>query len=259
MPQAIHQLVEPAARARVGLRLGRIGVHDQIQPALEVVEHRHFFRQQQEGVGRAELIGLALAVEIGEARFDPADALETEITDQAAGEHRQFRQARHLVLRAQAVDFGQRVGELARFHRFAVFAHGEGVAAELEGAARRQADDGIAAPGFAAFHRFEQIGVRAVGQFQIDRQRRVEVGQHLAHHGNAVVAGGGELPEGFLVDHAGVTQGGGRASMPGRGRPELGRGRAGDHLRVARRTQTQPAGQAFGAEAAGFDRARRRD
>jgi hypothetical protein len=34
--------------------------------------------------------------------------------------------------------------------------------------------------------------VRAVGQLQVDRQRRVEVGQHLAHHRDAGVAVGGK-------------------------------------------------------------------
>src|SRR3546814_5079173 len=38
--QAMDQLVEPAVGARVRLRFGRVGVDDQVQPALEVVEHR---------------------------------------------------------------------------------------------------------------------------------------------------------------------------------------------------------------------------
>ena len=86
-------------RLGVGLRLGRIGMHDQVQAALEVVEHRHFLaEQQQEASGVPSWSGLSAT---GQARLDVADGFEAEIADQAAGEGRQAGHARHPVAVAQ--------------------------------------------------------------------------------------------------------------------------------------------------------------
>ena len=101
---------------------------------------------------------------------------------------------------AQALDFGERIGDLARLDQLAAFGDEQRVPGERVHALRRQADDRIAAEALAALDRFEQVGVRAVGELEVDRQRRVEVGQHLAHHRDAGVAGGGELLELFGVD-----------------------------------------------------------
>ena len=68
-----------------------------------------------------------------------------------------------------------------------------------------QADDRITTEAFAAFDRFEQVGVRPVGELQIDRQRRVEVGQDLAHDRDAGVAVSGLLLELFGRGHAVVS------------------------------------------------------
>jgi hypothetical protein len=200
--QAVDQLVQPAQRARVRLRLGRIGMHDQVQPALEVVEHRQLFGEHQEGVGRAELVGL---VATGQARLDVADRFEAEVADQAAGEGRQAGDARHLVRGAQLFHLGQWIDEFARGHDLAVRARLQHVAAEGVGQPRRQADDRVAPPGLTALHRFEQVGVRAVGELEVDRQRRVEVGQHLAHHRDARVAFGGEAVELLGGNHRAPT------------------------------------------------------
>ena len=188
MAQAVNQFIQASHRARMRLWLGRVCMDDEVQAALEVVEYGEFFRQHQEGIGCAELIRLVAA---SQARLDVADRFETEIADQPAGEGRQAGHARHAEAFAQAVHFGQGVGEFPRFDQLAVHPCFHRVAAEGEGARGRQADDGIAAPGLAALHRFEQVGMRTVGQFQVNRQRRVQVGQHLAHHGDAVMAGGG--------------------------------------------------------------------
>ena len=97
---------------------------------------------------------------------------------------------------AQALDFGERIGDLARSRpvrrarvTYSVWPR------ERVHAPRRQADDRVAAEALAALDRFEQVGVRAVGELQVDRQRRVEVGQHLAHHRDAGVAVSGVLLE----------------------------------------------------------------
>jgi hypothetical protein len=194
-------------------------VHDQVQAALQVVEHRDFFRQHQQRVGRAEPVGLVVA---RQTRLDVADALEAEIADQPAAEAGQALDARHAVAAAQALDLGQRIGEPAPLDDFVVLADLELVAAQRVHAPARQADDRIAAPVLAALDRLEQVGVGAVGQLQVHRQRRVEVGQHLARHRNAVVALGGEAFEvGLGEDHGRKGRRLGTGDLIGaRGRPQ---------------------------------------
>ena len=64
-----------------------------------------------------------------------------------------------------------------------------------------QADDRIAAKTLAALHRFEQIGVGAIGQLEVDRERGIEIGKGLEGNGNAVVAFSGQPVEnGFNHD-----------------------------------------------------------
>jgi hypothetical protein len=43
----------------------RVGMHDQVQAALEVVEHRQLFGQQQQDVRRAQLIAAGRAARRG--------------------------------------------------------------------------------------------------------------------------------------------------------------------------------------------------
>src|SRR3546814_7613972 len=54
--QPVAELVQPPPCACHRLRLARIGMHDQVQPALEVVEHRDFLAEHQQDVGRAQLV-----------------------------------------------------------------------------------------------------------------------------------------------------------------------------------------------------------
>ena len=84
----------------------------------------------------------------------------------------------------------------------AVFMDLHVVAIQTENAFCRKTNDRITTPGFAAFHRFEQIGVRTIGQFQIDGKRCIEIRQDLADNRDAVVAFSSELLELFLSDHA---------------------------------------------------------
>ena len=172
---------------------------DQIQPALEIVEHRHFAAFHQQDIGRTQLIGLAPTAQ---SRLDVFDALETEPADQAAGETGQPRETRNLLRGAQTLDFGQRIGDFARFDQVAQLGHVQRMPGERVHAMRRQTDDGIAAEALATLHRLEQIRVRAVGELEIDRQWRIEVGQHLAHHRNQGMAVVGVLLELFERDHA---------------------------------------------------------
>ena len=64
-----------------------------------------------------------------------------------------------------------------------------------------KANDRVAAETLTALHRFEQIGVRAVGQFEVNRERGVEIGKGLERNGDAVVTFGGQPVEyGFHHD-----------------------------------------------------------
>ena len=162
-------------------------MHDQVQPALEVVEHRDFGAEHQQDVGRAQFVVLLRAA--AQARFQVLHALEAEPADQAAGEAGQAFDPRHRVRGAQALDLGEGILDLTRLDQFAVLGHVQGVAGEGVYAFRGQADDRVATEALAALDRFEQVGMRAVGQLQVHRQRRVEVGQDLAHDRNEFYAG----------------------------------------------------------------------
>ena len=198
MAQAEGQLIETSAGLCIGLRLHRIRMHDQVQATLEVVEDRHFLAEHEQGIRRAELIRL---VDAGKARLDPADGLEAEITDQAAGKRRHVGQYRYTELPAQCIDFRQRIGQLARLDDFAKFLDAEGMSAQRIHAPARQADDRMASPVLATLHRFKQIRIRPVSQFQVHRQGRIQIRQNLARHRNAVVTLGGETIELLLGDH----------------------------------------------------------
>src|SRR5690606_23197690 len=60
MAQTEGELVETPAGLRIRLRLRGIRMHDQVQAALEIVEHRDFFAEHEHGVGRAEAIRLGV-------------------------------------------------------------------------------------------------------------------------------------------------------------------------------------------------------
>ncbi len=59
---------------------------------------------------------------------------------------------------------------------------GDQAVAQLEGRHRVVADEAVAAPPFAVFHRLEQEAVTFTDQLQVGRDRRLEVRQHLGPH-----------------------------------------------------------------------------
>jgi hypothetical protein len=164
-----------------------LGIDHQCQLARKVVDHGDFFGKQQHDVGNSQVVGFLGARQAG---FDVADGVVAEATDQAAAEARQpggrsGTKALHVL-----ADEVERVG--------VVFTLGDAVAVQyqylmrIDDNARRtgQADDRVAAKALAPLHRFEEIAVRRVGQFQIDRQRRIEVGKGFERDRDAVVAFG---------------------------------------------------------------------
>ncbi len=99
-----------------------------------------------------------------------------------------MRQARHVVLRAQLLDLRERIVQMTTLDNFAGFFHFQLVATQAINAFRRQADDRIATPRRAALDGFEQKCIRPIGQFQIHRQGRVQVGKHFTHQRDAGVS-----------------------------------------------------------------------
>jgi len=83
--------------------------------------------------------------------------------------------------------------ESGRFHHHAVGHHlGARRIAKATGAkerARGQADEAVAAKTLAPHHRLQQkTEGRAVGQFEVERERRFQVGKGLRHNRYAVEA-----------------------------------------------------------------------
>ena len=66
---------------------------------------------------------------------------------------------------------------------------------------RRQADERVAAEALAADDRFEQERVALLRELEVERQRRVEIGERLEHQRNAVVAKCCERAEFAFGDH----------------------------------------------------------
>ena len=120
----------------------------------------------------------------GNAQFalDIAHAVVAEVADQPAIEARQAFDRRNAVALLEGLDEGQRVLDLAGLGLDAISGDADAVAPHAQHGAAWQADDRIA-PHFAALNGFEQIGVRRIGQFQVQRQRRVEVGKGFERQG----------------------------------------------------------------------------
>src|SRR5690606_34627522 len=143
-------------------------------------------------------------------------------------------QLRHRILLAQHYHLGQRIGDLAALHHFAQFAHFQRVAAEAVDAARGHADDRIATEALTALDRFEQIGIRAVGELQVDRKRRVQVGQYFTDDGDEIVQGcamafSGQLLELLLRDQDGFPSGNRRWRYRRRQRATIATSRSEEH------------------------------
>src|SRR5262245_39687407 len=66
------------------------------------------------------------------------------------------------------------------------------MAADDDTRLRWQADEGVAAEPLPALHRLQEIGVRLRCELEVDRKRRVEIGEGLQHQGNPVETFGGE-------------------------------------------------------------------
>ncbi len=190
--QAGFQGVDPGLGAIIGLRLSRVGVHDQVQFAAQVVEDHHLIGHHQQDVRGADPVRRAA---VFQPLFDVAHGVVAEIADQAAVEAGQLRQVRGVEALLEVFDERQGILGLGLFHHLAVAVQFDPLPEHLEYLPAGQADDRVAPPFLPPLNRFEQVRVGAAGQFQIGAQGRVEIRQDLTVYGDAIEAGLGKLGE----------------------------------------------------------------
>ncbi|MNO70925.1 hypothetical protein D3C76_618250 [compost metagenome] len=197
LAQLFQQLFELGQAIFVGVFLGRVSQYDGVHLARQVVEHHHGIGNHQQDIRHAQRVRIRA---LAQAFFHIADAVIAEVTDQAAIETWQAGNGRHLVTILEGLDECQWVFHLVPFDFLAVMGNHDLVTMHAHNRAAWQADDGVAPPLLAALHRLQQIGVGLVGQLQVDRQRRVEVGQGFAGKRDTVIAGSGQTQE-FFAGH----------------------------------------------------------
>ena len=90
--------------------------------------------------------------------------------------------------RSGTLDESQRILHLLRGRHSTVHPALDPLAVDTDQFAAGQADDRVSTPFFTALHRFEQKAVGPFDELEIDAERRIEVGQHLANDRDAVVA-----------------------------------------------------------------------
>ena len=192
LAQSLFECAQPLLAAAVCLGLSRIDVHQQVEFAGKVVDHRHFFALQQQDVGRCELVRRA---GIFQLLLDIAHRVVAEIPRQSAAKARQSGRERHLeallVLGNEVERIAQRtLDHTAIGHH--IRAGFRAKAASAQQRARWQANEAVAAKAFTAYHRLKQKAVGpailGVGQLEIKRQRGFKIGERLEHQRDAVVS-----------------------------------------------------------------------
>ncbi|EKY03959.1 hypothetical protein HMPREF9120_02525 [Neisseria sp. oral taxon 020 str. F0370] len=190
LPQLDADVFEAGAGALVCVGLARVGVNDKVDFAAEVVDNGQLFGEHHEDVRRADAVGFDGVFQTACEVFEVIDGFVAEIADEAAGEARQAGDFGRVETLVEGFDKFQRVAPVL-FDNDAVFIQADFAAGGFDVGVRAEADEGVAAEAFAADDGFEQVGVGAVGEFEVDGQRGIQVGQQLLHEGDAVVAGGG--------------------------------------------------------------------
>ena len=104
------------------------------------------------------------------------NGLVTEIADQAAGKAWQTGDFRCFITFVEGFDKVQRIA-FVLFDDFALMVNIDMAAAGFEIGLAGQADKGIAAETLTTHYRFEQITERLVGQFEIKRERGIQIRQ----------------------------------------------------------------------------------
>ncbi|KOF54095.1 hypothetical protein AD428_09230 [Achromobacter sp. DMS1] len=130
--QAGAQVVQALLGAAVGLGLGRVGVHHEVDAAGQVVDDDQLVHVHQHQVGRAAFHAGGKRLDgRAEAGLDVAHGVVAEVARQAAAEARHARTQRHPEAGLVLLDEGQRVA-LVGFGDLAVDQHlGEGALARI--------------------------------------------------------------------------------------------------------------------------------
>ncbi len=192
----MHQFIELRHTTCVGVLLRWIDQHDGVHLARQVVEHHDRVRHHQQDIRHAQRVGIRA---VGQTLLDIAHTVIAKVAHQPAVETWQPGDGRHVVTRLEGFDEVQRVFDIQAFDLDAIMGHADVMTMHAHHGAARQADDRITPPLLAALHRLQQIGVGLIGKLEVDRQRRVEVGQGFAGKRDAVVAFGGQTQEFFTV------------------------------------------------------------
>ena len=120
LAQLRHQFVQPRIGLVVGAHNRRVYVDHDVELALEVVEHHDLVRHREQGIGRADDIGLG---HFPQPRLDIADGLVTEIADQPAGKAWQSCNFGNGVACLEAARVIERVGNRFTLDRLTVLFH----------------------------------------------------------------------------------------------------------------------------------------
>ena len=201
LAQLFAQGFEPLAGFQVACFVGgRVGIHDEVDFAAEVVHHGQLFRKHEQNIGRADWVGFRRLFQAVGELLEMVDGFIAEIAHQTADEARQAGDFGHFIAGVELLDEGQRVA-FVLLDDLAFVVHLHPPAAGFQIGAARQADKGVAAKTFAAHHGFEQVTEGAIGELEVDGKRGVQIGQQLLHQRDAVVAGGSLFAELLQGNH----------------------------------------------------------
>ena len=184
----LHQLGQASLTALVSIGFAGVGQNDGVQLAGQVVKHHHGVGDHQQNVRIAQRIGVRAGRQL---LLDVAHAVIAEVAHQTAIEARQAGNWRDLITLLEGLDKGQRVFAVVLLDHHVIDAYRDLVLVGTQHGAARQADDRVTPPLLAALHRLQQIGVRRVGQLQVQGQRGVEIRQGFDRHRDTVIAGSG--------------------------------------------------------------------
>ena len=189
--QLPSQFLQAHLRLLPGIGLRRIGIHNQINLAGQGIDHGQFFRLQQEHIGHADFVRL---VEAGQFIFDIANRVIAKITGQTAAKTREACGHMHLETRLVICKKIQRIA-LPAFDHVAIAQHIHIETMDAQHITRGQADEGIASEAFTTDHGLKQKTVWLIRQLEVDRQRRIKIGESFQRDRNAVVTSGGQALE----------------------------------------------------------------
>ena len=169
----------------VGGRLRRIGVDDKRDLSRKIIDNGELFGEKEQDVRhRGERIDRRARGPC-ELALDVTHGVVAEVPGEPAAEARQTRYRRRAIASLELGDEIERIAAMALGDRGAV-ANFDALPARADARRRRQAYERVAAEALAADYRFQEKGVRPVGELDVERKRRVEIGERLEDKRDAV-------------------------------------------------------------------------